>query len=165
MKLKSRGTTRQKRRILLLALYLLKHFGVDSPHKQQVLDFVRSRRLMHIPPEDEEYRKAGEEVWKHDLSWQRHALKNEGTLRMPERGIWQITEAGLRDVETWAQRIQKMTDSRPDWEADLKANSSPEAEFDEEFHYEYYITEETVRWALKIAEDTTRHLPNAAPDS
>ena len=151
MKLKSRGTTKQKRRILLLALYLLKHYGVHRPHKQQVLDFVSSRGLMHIPPQDENYRKAGEEVWKHDLSWQRNALKNEGLLRMPERGTWQIAEAGERDVEEWAQRIKQMTESRPDWAADFKAHSNPDAELDDEFHYEFYITEEAVRWGLKIA--------------
>jgi hypothetical protein len=47
-----------------------------------------------------------------------------------------------------------MTEKRPDWVADFKAHSDPEAEFDDDFHYEYYITEETVRWALKIATKT-----------
>jgi hypothetical protein len=49
-----------------------------------------------------------------------------------------------------------MTESRSDWVADFKAQSDPEAEFDDEFHYEYYITEATVRWSLKIAEDTIK---------
>ncbi|MGO8932045.1 MAG: winged helix-turn-helix domain-containing protein [Limisphaerales bacterium] len=55
------------------------------------------------------------EVRKHDLPWARNALREEGLLRMPQRGIWQITEAGERDVEAWAQRVKKMTDSKADW--------------------------------------------------
>ncbi len=70
---------------------------------------------------------------------------------MPEWGIWEITELGERDVESWAQRIKQTTDSKPDWVADFKARSNPEAEFEDHFHYEYYITEETVRWGIKIA--------------
>jgi hypothetical protein len=144
MKLKSQGMTNQKKRILLLALFLLKQYGVSSPHKQQVLSFIRSRGLMHIPPEDEGFRKAGEEVWKHDLSWQRNVLKNAGLLRMPERGIWQITEAGELDFKLWAER-------RPDWATDFEVHSNPDTEFDDEFHYEFYITKEAVQWGLKIA--------------
>lgn len=152
MKIKSPGITKQKRRIVLLALYILsKSYGVRSPHKQRVLGFIRERDLMHIPPQDEEFRLAGEEVWKHDLSWARNGLREEGLLRMPERGVWQITDSGERDVEAWAHRVKKTTDSKVNWEADFKAHSDPQAEFDEEFHYEYYITEGTVKWALKIA--------------
>jgi hypothetical protein len=151
MKLKSRGTTKQKRRILLLALYLLKTLGVHRPHKQQVLSFIRSRELMHISPEDNNYREAGEEVWKHDLSWLRNTLKNEGLLKMPEYGIWQIAEAGEKDVQLWAMRIKEMVERRPNWAEDFKAHSDPESEFDDEFHYEFYITEEAVRWGIKIA--------------
>ncbi|MGA2661070.1 MAG: winged helix-turn-helix domain-containing protein [Verrucomicrobiota bacterium] len=157
MKVKSPGTTNQKRRIVLAALYILsKYQGVHRPHKQRVLDFVRSAGLMHIPPRDENYRLAGEEVWKHDLSWARNALRDEGLLRMPERGIWEITELGERGVQAWAQRVKKTTDGKQNWVSDFKAHSGPEAEFDEEFHYEYYITEETVRWALKIATDAPK---------
>ena len=46
-----------------------------------------------------------------------------------------------------------MADSRRDWYADLKNHAAQEAEVDEDPHYEYYITEETTRWALKIATD------------
>ncbi len=100
MNVKSPRTTKQKRRIVLLALYVLsKYHGVHRPHKQRVLAFIQSQRLIHIPPEDEDYRSAGEEVWKHDLSWARNALREDGLLRMPEIGTWQITEAGERDVE------------------------------------------------------------------
>lgn len=47
-----------------------------------------------------------------------------------------------------------MTEKRPDWVADFKAHSDPEADYDDDFHYEYYITEETIQWALKIATKT-----------
>jgi restriction endonuclease Mrr len=155
MRIKSPGTTKQKHRIVLLALYVMsKYYKIHSPHKQRVLDFIREHGLMHVPPQDKELRLAGEEVWKHDLSWARNALREEGFLRMPERGIWQITEAGERDIEAWAQRVKKTTESKADWTADFKAHSDLEAEFSEEFHYEYYITEETVKWALKIAANT-----------
>jgi hypothetical protein len=155
VKIKSPGTTNQKRRIVLLALYVMNRYHrITSPHKQRVLQFIREHGLMHIPPQNEEFRLAGEEVWKHDLSWARNALREEGLLRMPDRGIWQITQAGERDVEAWARRVKKTTEDKADWTADFKAHSDPEAEFDEYFHYEYYITQETVKWGLKIAADT-----------
>ena len=103
---------------------------------------------MHIPREDNNYREAGEEVWKHDLSWLRNTLKNEGLLKMPEHGIWQITEAGEKDVQLWAMRIKEMVECRPNWAEGFKAHSDPESEFDDEFHYEFYITEEAVRWGI-----------------
>jgi|SRR5579859_3098074 len=156
MKIKSRGRTKQKRRILLVALYFLKRHGVPRPHKQQVLDFVRARGLIHIPPEDERFREAGEEAWKHDLSWQRNALRSDGLLRMPERGIWEITEAGERDVEDWAKRIKQLAEQRPDWARDFEAHTNPDTEFDDGFHYEFYITEEVVRWGLKLTGGLTK---------
>ncbi|MSU59427.1 MAG: hypothetical protein EXS35_14860 [Pedosphaera sp.] len=141
------GKVKQQRRVLLVALYLFrKLYGIASPHKRKVLRFIRSRGLLHIPAKDEETCAAGEMIWEHELSWHRNSLKNEGFIRMPEIGIWQMTEFGERDVEDWAQRIKQMTDSKPDWVADFKVHSDPEAEFEDQFHYEFYITEETVQW-------------------
>ena len=111
---------------------------------------------MHIPSDDENTRSTGDTVWENDLAWKREDLKTEGLLKMPEHGIWQITEYGEREVEAWAQRVKKMTESKPNWTADFKAHSNPEVEFDEDFHYEYYITEETVRCAIQIATDTLK---------
>jgi hypothetical protein len=152
MKIKSNGVTKQKRRVLLLALYLLKHYGVDRPQKQQVLDFIRQRDLMHIPPEDENFREAGEEVWKHDLSWMRNTLKNNGLLRNGERGVWELTDAGERDVEAWAQRMRLLSERKPNWADNFESHADPDTEYDDEFHCEFYITETAVRWGLKIAE-------------
>lgn len=70
---------------------------------------------------------------------------------MPQWGIWEITESGMHDVEAWAKRIEKLTKSKPDWAYDFKAQANPEAEFEDDFHYEFYITEEAVRWGIKIA--------------
>lgn len=109
---------------------------------------------MHVPNEDEDTRSTGDTIWENDLAWKREDLKEQGLIRMPERGVWQITEHGEHEVEAWAQRVQKMAEERPDWVADLRSHSDPEAEFDDDFHYEYYITEETIRWALKIAAKT-----------
>lgn len=155
MKLKSPRKVKQQRRVLLLALYLLKNrFGVGRPPKRRVLRFVRSEQLMHVPANEEARRSTGEAVWENDLAWKREDLKEQGLLRMPEHGIWQLTEHGEREVEAWAQRVKEMSEKQPDWAADLRAHSDPEAEFDDDFHYEYYITEQTVRWALKIASKT-----------
>lgn len=154
MKVRSRREMKQKRRILLVAIYALKKFyGVACPEKRRVLDFIRDRELIHIRSEDKEYRLAGEMVWQHDLSWMRNELKNDGLLCMPERGIWQITQAGERDVEVWAQRIKEQTDANPKWSHDFTVHSDPSAEFDDDFHQEYVITEETVRLGRRIAEN------------
>lgn len=155
MKIRSPKKVLQQRRVLLLALYLLKNrFGVNNPPKRRVLRFIRSERLMNIPTNDESDRSTGEAVWENDLAWKREDLKEQGLLRMPEHGIWQITEYGEREIEAWAQRVKEMTETRPDWVADLKAHLNPDAEFDLDFHCEYYITEDTIRWALKIAAKT-----------
>lgn len=106
---------------------------------------------MHIPPKDENFRKAGEEVWKHDLSWARNYLRENGFIRMPEIGYWVITDKGERDVETWAKEIKQKADKRPNWEADFKSHIDPSAEIDDELHFDYYITEKFVRLAIKIA--------------
>lgn len=75
---------------------------------------------------------------------------------MPKRDVWQITAYGERNVESWAQQIKGFTEKKPDWIADFRACSAPEAEFDDDLRCEFYITEETVRWALKIATNTLR---------
>lgn len=137
---------------MLLALYILKnYYGDERPRKQTVLDFVRSQELMHIPPDDEDFRQAGEEVWKHDLSWARNYLRENNFLMMPEIGIWQITEKGERDVEQWAEEISQKADRRPNWASDFKSHTDPTTEIDDELHKDYYITEKVIRWAIKIA--------------
>ncbi len=42
---------------------------------------------------------------------------------MPSRGFWQITEAGERNVEAWAQRIKKTADNQPNWVEDFKLHA------------------------------------------
>ena len=146
---------KQQRRVVLLALFLLKNrFGDHRPLKRKVLRFIRSQHLLHVPQADEDTRSTGDPVWANDLAWKREDLKEQGLLRMPEHGVWQITEHGEGEVEAWALRVKEMTDSKPDWVSDFKAHSDPEAEFDDDFHYEYYRTEDTIRWALKIASKT-----------
>lgn len=152
MKLQSPRKVKQQRRVLLLALYLLKNrFGDHHPPKRKVLRFVQSQHLMHIPSEDKDMRSTGEAIWQNDLAWKREDLKERGFLLPSEHDAWRISEHGEREVEAWAQRVKDTTEKWPDWVADFKAHSGPYAEFDDDFHYEYYITEETVRWALKIA--------------
>jgi len=146
------GKVKQQRRVLLVALYVLRKFhDIPTPRRQVALRFIRSSGLLFIPPDGEKDCSAGCKVWEEELSYHRLALKAEGLIKMPEWGIWQITEFGERDVEAWAQRVKKTTDSKSDWIADFKARSSPEAEFEDHFNYEYYITEQTIRWGIKIA--------------
>lgn len=152
MILKSQIKVKQQRRVLLLALYLLKNrFGDRRPTKRKVFRFILSQGLMHVPKGDNDIRSTGETVWENDLAWRREDLKEEGLLLKSEHGIWQMSEKAEREVEAWAERIKQMADSTPDWVADFKAHADPEAEYDDEYHYEYYITEETIRWAIKIA--------------
>jgi hypothetical protein len=151
MKLSSNHKVKQQRRVVLLALYLLKnHCGRPNPDKHMVLRFIRSQHLMHIPVDDELPRSTGDKVWENDLAWKREDLKESGLVRKPAHGIWQITEHGERDVEAWAARVEAFTRTKPDWKADLSAHLQAGAESDDDFHPEYYITEETVNWGLKI---------------
>ena len=151
------GKVKQQRRVLLLALYILsKVHGLAAPRRQKVLRFIRSSGLLFIPQKDEESCEAGCQVWEEEVSWHRNWLKNEGFMKKSEHGIWQITEKGERDVEAWAQRIKKHTESKPDWTHNFQAQADPEAEFADDFHYEFYITEVAVRWGVKIAGGLTK---------
>jgi restriction endonuclease Mrr len=159
MKLKSPRKVRQQGRVVLLALYIFKNYhGQSRPEKRKVLRFIQSQGLMHVPVEDKDVRSSGDAIWQNDLAWKREDLKEQGLLRMPEHGIWQITEYGETEVREWAKRIKEMTNERPNWVADFKAHSDPTAEFDDEFHYEFYITEETVRWHLKLRRTERSHI-------
>jgi hypothetical protein len=151
MKLPSKHKVNQQRRILLLALYLLKHrCGRHSPEKRMVLRFINSQHLMHVPTHEEESRSTGNAIWENDLAWKREDLKEVGLLRMPQHGVWQITEHGERSVEAWADQVRQFTKTKPDWQARLNAHLQAGAELDAEFHLEYYLTEEAVRAALAI---------------
>lgn len=152
MTIKSPKKVKQQERVLLLSLYLLKNcFGEYKPIKRKVLRFIENQKLMYIPDEDLLMSSAHEPIWHNDLAWKRENLKQRGLLQQSEHGVWQINEHGEQNVEAWAKRVKEMSEKRPDWVADFKAHSDPKAEFDDDFHYEYYITEETIRWGLKIA--------------
>ncbi len=91
MKIKSPKKVKQQRRVILLALYLLKNFFGDAhPVKRKVIRFVHAQNLIHIPSTDSATRSTGESVWENDLAWKREDLKELGLLRMPERGVWEI---------------------------------------------------------------------------
>lgn len=152
MRLKSHKKVKQQRRVLLLALYILKkRHGVSAPPKKQVIGFIEIHRLMHVPEGDLLLRSSGEPVWKNDLSWKREDLKENGLLQMPQHGVWQLTKLGEQEVEAWALRVKEVTEKRPDWAKEMKVQSEQENEVSGDFHFEFYITENTVREALKIA--------------
>jgi hypothetical protein len=152
MNIKSPRKIKQQRIILLLALYILKNYhGNHYPQKRKVLRFIQSNGLIHVPSSDEATRSTGDFVWENDLAWKREDLKEDGLLRMPEHGVWQITEYGEHEVELWAQRAKEMTNARPEWRTDFEAHFKSDAESDCELHWEFYITEKIVEWAIKIA--------------
>lgn len=70
---------------------------------------------------------------------------------MPQHGVWQLTKLGEQEVEAWALRVKEVTEKRPDWAKEMKVQSEQENEVSGDFHFEFYITENTVREALKIA--------------
>src|SRR5260370_35048521 len=78
MPLRSPQKVRQQRRVLLLALYILKRRGHDRPPKKQVLNFISWQRLMHVPADDSDLRSTGDEIWENDLAWKRADLKKDG---------------------------------------------------------------------------------------
>jgi restriction endonuclease Mrr len=138
----NRGTkVKQQQRVVLLALYLLKHiFGHNTPEKKQVLNFIQFRDLMNIPKEDLDTRDSGEAIWRNDLAWKRQDLKDNGFITKPENGKWQLTSAGEENVRMWAVKVKERSEKVPDWEAEF----TPDVEED------IYITKEVVRWARSI---------------
>jgi len=101
---------------------------------------------MHVPEWDEAFRVTNEPVGQNDLAWRREDLKLDGLITMPQVGVWQITDAGMQDVESWARCVKEETDAKSDWEVDLN-----DAQDDE-----LYITKATVEWARRIAEGHCR---------
>jgi hypothetical protein len=144
--LKSPHKVKQQRRVLLLALYLLKHHcRVNFPKKKQVLNYISKKHLMHVPADDSDYRQTGDEIWENDLAFRRADLKSEGFIDMPDHGIWRITPLGEADVETWARRVKELTDADPNWADQYKFDPT------DVIGFEFYITPETFDWANKIA--------------
>lgn len=157
MKWKTPRKVIQQNEILLLALYLLKNcLGIHSPPKPKVLSFIRANRLMHIPETDYAARSNRETTWENDLSWKRENLKEQGFLLMPQVGIWQLTDKGEREVEAWADRVKRKIEANPNWRAIINGHTAPAAEFDNDIHVEFYLTETAVGWALKIASGECR---------
>jgi len=140
----NKGTkVKQQQRVVLLALYLLKHiFNHNMPEKKQVLNFIQLRGLMNIPKEDLDARDSGEAIWRNDLAWKRQDLKDSGFITKPEKGKWQLTPQGEENVEIWAAKVKIRSEKTPDWEAEF----TPDVEED------LYITKEVVRWARSIAD-------------
>ena len=151
----------------MLALYLLKrHLGVPRPTKKRVLDFIRLRRLMHIPDADKALRSTGEPIWENDLAWKREDLSEAGFLRMPEHGIWEITDRGELEVVAWARKVDELASADPNWRERISKHLSEEQEESDDFEIvlEYYITVETVEWGVKIAQEQRQGEP-VRPDN
>lgn len=103
MPIRAPQKVKQQRRVLLLALCLLKHrYNVANPPKRQVLNFISLRHLMHVPADDSDLRSIGDEIWENDLAWRRADLKTEEFIE----GDWQITTKGEAEVESWARRVK-----------------------------------------------------------
>ena len=146
MPIRAPQKVKQQRRVLLLALYLLKHrYNEANPPKRQVLNFISLRHLMHVPADDSDLRSTGDEIWENDLAWRRADLKTEEFIE----GDWQITTKGEAEVESWARRVKELTDADPRWTERFKFDPT-----DDLCDFEFYVTPNTYEWALKIATGT-----------
>jgi hypothetical protein len=133
----------QQRRVLLLALYVLKRRGHGSPPKAQVLRFIDWQKLMNVPADDLGLRSTGDEVWQNDLAWKREDIKEDGLLDMPERGIWHLTKKGEEEVEAWAQRVKELAEAQPNFAQRYESGTT------DDLGYEYYVTPKVFEFALK----------------
>lgn len=150
--------TRQQQHVLLLALFLLKHIlHQPRPEKRQVINFIRIRKLILIREEDRQPVSTGEEAWENSLAWQRSVLRDNGSLAMPERGIWQITLSGEDRLLEWCAIMHGFVAKHANWENCIEVLESI-------FEEKIAITKETVLGALEAYEFASRLFPERIPN-
>ncbi|MCP5541840.1 MAG: hypothetical protein H7A52_16985 [Akkermansiaceae bacterium] len=95
---------KQRRMIVLLALFLLKYkHGKTNPQKNQVINFVSIHNLIQVRPNDQKTVASEEEAWANALAWTRNRLKDEGFVAKPDSGIWSITPLGEEEILRWLE--------------------------------------------------------------
>ena len=143
---RSKHKVKQQERIVLLAVFLLKHrYRELSSKTKQICGFATKNKLIHVPPEDEERKRStGQSVWENDLAYRLKSLKGEGLLTGAP-GVWELTEAGERDMIEWAGRIKLKIDDDPNCAEGLRLNLADPSPVD------HYLTPEAVEWGRKIA--------------
>jgi hypothetical protein len=144
--MKRGGKVKQEKRVLLLALYILKKkHGFASVRKRHALSFIKGKQLMKIPEDERAMRSDYDEIWENDIARKRQDLVDSGHLeKMRDVDAWQISEKGVSEVEDWAQRVRAYTQTKVDWRRDLEA--MPEDDI--------YLSPEAVEWLMKIATGT-----------
>jgi len=60
----------------------------------RITGLILEQELIKPREGDEEVRKTGETKVENDLAWARENPKQKQELKMPQRGVWQITEKG-----------------------------------------------------------------------
>jgi hypothetical protein len=141
---------RQQKHILLLALFLLKYkHGKAQPEKRHVLQFIDFKNLIAIRDEDRQEVSNGDEAWANDIAWRRADLKDEGSLSMPDHGLWAITAEGDSRLIEWVTIMYFFSETHSDWQTRL-------SDFEFFFDEQVVITADTVlsaREAYLIAKD------------
>jgi len=102
--------------ILVLTVYILELLGNRKPEKVQVLRFIKARGLITFYEDDSARRSTGEEKWMNDFAWAREDAKRRGLLKMPEIGIWQLSDAGrtwlIERAKRWVEIYEKDPSSK-----------------------------------------------------
>lgn len=119
------------RRPLLEALYQM-----GGKARRQALRPVLEKRIAsRLQPGDYELVSTGDPRWWSAASWTRNKLKDEGFLRDDSpRGLWELSEKGFRQVESWLAKEPKsfidhmlaMSDAGEDSDFD-RSRSGPHA--------------------------------------
>jgi hypothetical protein len=102
----------------LVILYALHKCGGNG-RKGQIIRYIIRNELMKPRPGDTEHRQTGETKLENDLAFARRDLKEKGWLSMPDRGFWQITQAGREKLFRVAKAIyENKLDERLDFAFD-----------------------------------------------
>lgn len=144
--MKRGGKVKQEKRVLLLALYILKKkHGFANVRKRHALNFIKGKHLMKIPEDERAMRSDYDEIWENDIARKRQDLVDSGRIeKLRDVDAWQISEKGIVEVEDWAKHVQAFTQMKDDWRKDLDGMSEDDI----------YLSVESVEWLLRIASGT-----------
>jgi len=99
---------------------------------------MRAKRVLQFPEVElgRRHETDLDEIWANDIAWKRKELFQDGRIDSPEKGLWRITETGIRKIE----------EKKPDW---LVLNDP--ARRDAFLKDLDYCTPELIDWMIKIA--------------
>lgn len=106
--------TRQRRVILLLALFRLKYLHHKvNPSRAQVTNYIEIYHLMMIRDGEREKVSTGEEGWANSVAWTRNDLKDLGLLNAPDRDVWALSRLGEKSLFGWMEEVEHWLKSYP----------------------------------------------------